>query len=355
MTGKDTGLLDFVSSLSGGDGMRVEESLGRGFVRLRVSEAERRQAKHDIRRVEDAVIELLRNSRDAGASRIFVASSRVGDVRTLVVIDDGAGVPEAMHERVFDARVTSKLDSMSVDRWGVHGRGMALYSIKMNALSAEIVASEVGRGCAMRIAFDVSAIPERAEQSAWPEATLSNGQWVVRGPRNILRTCLEFALETGNSCKVYVGSPSEVVATMRGRCQASPLAASVQASGDDMPLVEMASLARDARELRACGSELGIEMSERTAHRIIKGEIGVLRHARAMVLGKREGSAAKTGAGTTSRRVRFSDEDKAELGRALRREFDAFAERYYLASADSPSIRVSDNKVVVSFELSDDQ
>ena len=64
---EDSSLLGFVSSLGGGDPLRVEENLGDGYVRLRVLEAERRQAKHDIRCVEDVLIELLRNARDAGA------------------------------------------------------------------------------------------------------------------------------------------------------------------------------------------------------------------------------------------------------------------------------------------------
>ena len=50
------------------------------------------------------------------------------------MIDDGDGHPRrAMHERVFEPRVTSKLDTMHMDKWGVHGRGMALYSIAVNA------------------------------------------------------------------------------------------------------------------------------------------------------------------------------------------------------------------------------
>ena len=82
-------LMDFVASMGGERKLRVEENLGAGFVRLRVAEAERRQAKHDIRCAEDAVVELLRNSRDAGAQRIFVATSRTGDLRTITVLDDG--------------------------------------------------------------------------------------------------------------------------------------------------------------------------------------------------------------------------------------------------------------------------
>ena len=53
MTDDDGSLIDFVQSVSGETFLKVEENLGDGFVRLRISEAERRQAKHDIRSVED--------------------------------------------------------------------------------------------------------------------------------------------------------------------------------------------------------------------------------------------------------------------------------------------------------------
>ena len=86
--------MNFVSAVSGDAFLKVEENLGDGFVRLKVSEAERRQAKHDIRSAEDIVVELLRNARDAHAQRIFLATAREGDLRTLTVIDDGVGVPE---------------------------------------------------------------------------------------------------------------------------------------------------------------------------------------------------------------------------------------------------------------------
>lgn len=55
----------------------------------RSSEAERRQAAQDIRSSEDVVIELLRNARDAGASRIFLATQKTGNERLLTVLDDG--------------------------------------------------------------------------------------------------------------------------------------------------------------------------------------------------------------------------------------------------------------------------
>jgi len=95
----DDSLLSFVSSVSGDQYVKVEETLGDGFVRLKVSEAERRQAKHDIRTFEDVVVEALRNSRDAHARRIYVACSREGDTRTLTVIDDGVEAAEMPGKR----------------------------------------------------------------------------------------------------------------------------------------------------------------------------------------------------------------------------------------------------------------
>ena len=81
-------LSDFIDDVCGESRLRVEDDLGDGFVRLRSSEAERRQAAQDIRSSEDVVIELLRNARDAGASRIFLATQKTGNERLLTVLDD---------------------------------------------------------------------------------------------------------------------------------------------------------------------------------------------------------------------------------------------------------------------------
>ena len=119
--------------------MRREPSPGRGRPRGRLrpspvtSEAERRQAAHDIRSTEDIVIELLRNARDAHARTIFLAVGRDGDTRKLTMLDDGDGIPPALHEKIFEPRVTSKLDTVAHGQMGQStGRGMALYSIKVN-------------------------------------------------------------------------------------------------------------------------------------------------------------------------------------------------------------------------------
>ena len=163
-------LISFIASMSGEGNLRVEENLGEGYVRLRVSEAERRQAKQDIQHVEDIVIEMLRNARDAGADKVYLATTKEDGVRTLVFLDNGSGVPQDMQERIFDARVTSKLESMKMDRWGVHGRGMALFSIKQNTDEARVVTSGVDLGSAFKVSVAADRLSERADQSSWPQA-----------------------------------------------------------------------------------------------------------------------------------------------------------------------------------------
>lgn len=340
-TGDSSDLLGFVSSLGGGEGLRVEENLGEGFVRLRVSEAERRQAKHDIRCVEDAVVELLRNARDAGARRIFVGTAREGDLRTTVVLDDGTGIPDDMRERVFDARVTSKLDSMRHDRWGVHGRGMALFSVREQCESAKVMDSGVGRGTAIRIVSDATKLPERADQSKWPRLTRANGSADdLSGPHNIIRSCCEFALEEPG-CKVYVGSPSELVATVRARVR--PRNGGVRGVADSL------ALAPDAPSLAIVAASVGIDMSDRTAYRILSGEIQPVRNCALVLRGPRDPKVASPAVTTGSPRI--SPEDREEFLDAMARDFTHLADRYYLELSGRPRLKVQDGRLTVTFDV----
>lgn len=334
--------------------MRVEEQLGEGYVRLRVSEAERRQAKHDIRCIEDVVIELLRNSRDAGARRIFVASNREGTKRTLVVLDDGSGIPRDMWERIFDARVTSKLDSVHTDRWGVHGRGMALFSIKQNVSEAQVKDSGPGLGSALHIASDTQALPERADQSTWPAVRGSSGHLTLgKGPHNIVRTCCEFALEE-EGCNVYVGSPAEIVATVLRRIPKSD--PSLRGDGSRSSVLGRLANASGPRELSKVAQELGLDISERTAQRIMSGEIKPLSNTRQKLsrLAQGAGSSQTANVAVANTPIRLSQADVSELGNAVRKDVDAIAKRYYARSVAQPIVHVRGNSVHITIELSSD-
>lgn len=349
----ESDLRSFVAAMGGERQLRVEESLEHGFVVLRVSEAERRQAKHDVRCVEDVVIELLRNARDAGARRIFLASSREGDLRTLTMVDDGQGIPESLHERIFEARVTSKLDTVHMDRWGLHGRGMALFAVHENAQSARVVASSPGKGTSIQVVADVSQLSERADQSSWP--VLGRDEegrpCVTRGPHNVARTCCEFALEEAACCEVFLGSPAEIVATLVAA------GASRDASGEPeeaaLALVERPSRACDARDLARIAQGLGLEVSERTAYRILSGEIEPLPSVRERVMPAAafEPMRREVDLLRDRRGLRIARQDQEEFLRIMERDFAYLAERYYLSLTAAPKLRYAQGRLQVTFEL----
>lgn len=357
MTGSDTGLLGFVASMGGERNLRVEENLGEGYVRLRVAEAERRQAKHDIRCAEDIVIEMLRNSRDAGAKHIYVATSREGDLRTITILDDGSGIPEDMQSRVFEARVTSKLESVHMDRWGVHGRGMALYSVKENTEAAEVVSSAPGKGSSIRVVTDATKLTERVDQSSWPTTGIDeNGALVCeRGPHNIIRTCCEFAIEERANCEVYFGSPSEVCATARARAPRTVEASDLMFIDDvsELPVLERLRVAADASELHRVALSLGLDMSERTAHRIVSGQIKPQRSIVAKLTHRSGGKTARSEVDLSRdhRGLKLSRDDARDFSREMERSFKMLADRYYLTLSDAPKVRMGKGKITVTFEI----
>ncbi len=355
------GLTSFIENVIGGESLRIEEKLGAGFVRLRVSEAERRQAKHDIQYVEDAVCEMVRNSRDAHAHHVFVASTRDGNLRSLLVIDDGDGVPSSISEKVFEPRVTSKLESMHMDRWGVHGRGMALYSIRQNALESKIVCSEAGLGCSLRVVFDTEQIPERADQSTMPvlaEASSSADSEPVadktRGPHNIIRTVADVALDCPVDQRFYIGSPAEILATLVST-GLSYLSSQPEVERDGCAFWLLPAFAGNPAELAQAAAHLGINVSQRSCYRILNREIAPLADIRSLLAaqaaGRRE-EPAPVDLLRDRRSLKIARDDIDEFSDALVKDFDMLAQRYYLDLADRPQVKVGKDKIVVTFPIS---
>lgn len=352
----DDSLLDFVSAVSGDTFLKVEETLGDGYVRLKVSEAERRQAKHDIRGVEDIIVELLRNSRDAHAQRIFVATGRDGETRLITIVDDGVGVPEAMRDRIFEPRVTSKLETMVMDRWGVHGRGMALFSIKSNTIEATVACTGQHKGAAVKVVSDPGHLPEKADQSTWP--TLDKGEdgtvKVVRGPHNLIRRTVEFALEHP-AVDVYFGSPTEILATMVLLSRFVVDEADLLFCEDlqRVPVWQRPGASADAAELADVARELGLEISERSAHRILGGEVIPL----SPVLGVAAGQARTSSLPESPdiyrdrRGLKIHAADIDAFSAELEKAFDSIADRYYLQLRGAPRITVGRDEIRVRFEV----
>ncbi|MDO4501889.1 MAG: ATP-binding protein [Coriobacteriia bacterium] len=332
-------LTSFLDEVATESHLRVETDLGDGFVRLRTDEAERRQAAHDIRTNEDMIIELLRNSRDAHARNIFLAFAKSGDDRVVVVVDDGDGIPAHMHERVFEPRVTSKLDSMHLDKWGIHGRGMALYAVKVNARESRICCSAPGKGCSLYARTNPDKVVEKADQSTFPTFILKDGGKVtVKGPKNILRTACEFALEHRSSVSLYVGSISQIAATLY-EFGCATISSVERAFGDgrqDSAVVKRLAFARDCQEFAQIAHELGLDMSERSARRIMDGEVRPAPEIKELItfVDQREQAAApaKTPRKRTSGGIRFAPEDLSRFKDTVARAYAELADAYYLES-----------------------
>ncbi len=365
-------LAAFVESFVGEGHLRVEADLGYGFVRLRSSEAEWRQAIQDIRSSEDILIELLRNARDAHARQIFVAVARSGNIRRILVIDDGGGIPEALHEAVFEPRVTSKLDTGHLDKWGFHGRGMALFSISANARIARVVASSPDKGSAISVETDLEVLPEKADQSSFPTFIPSDtGAVALRGPKNLLRTAVEFSLEA-RDCDVYLGSFAEIAATLRVLSESRTTINDrlFHAESSSLPYWERLGVPQTAEGLTRASATIGIELSERTSRRILDGEIEplptILQQV-SLALSQDDGSAspssteqnkrASSALPPTKRRkhLSFTTEDRDEFRQGVKDAYDALASRYYLDPSVEIDVSVSKGKLCIHIPLVDEE
>lgn len=281
------------------------------------------------------------------------------------MIDDGDGVPKHLQRTVFEPRVTSKLDSMHMDKWGVHGRGMALYSIAVNAESATISSSDSGLGSAFVIQTDLTKLPEKTDQSSFPTFELNEaGTVAVRGPKNILRTTCEFAIESRAAVNVFIGSSTDIAATLYA-FGLGKLSAEERLSGENDPRLPV------CKRLSACSSlpafhrtaeSLGLLMSERSARRILDGQIAPLSPLLAKIkieglrttdtLGK-EGADTQRKAATPrhAKGLKVADEDAARFARQISQAYAELADAYYLDAGVEPHIRVSKDAIHITIPV----
>lgn len=350
-------LEQFIHQVSATDEFRVQDDLGSGFVRLRAAEAQRRQAKQDIRSVEDAVIELLRNSRDAHARAIFVASWTEGNQRNLTIVDDGDGIPANLHDTVFEPFVTSKLDSFHSDKWGVHGRGMALYSIRENTDDARIVASNPGLGSVFAVSVNRDKLSEKRDQSSLPRIQKDEeGKPVLRGPHNIARVSIEFAIEQRSKTAVYLGSPAEIVSAMYwlGTGAASKLSAIFDSWTEETPYLQRFALTDSPEALAALACELALPISDRTARRIMDQQVQPAKTLLELLADSAHSPAkapSKTTKATASTNVKLAPEDLSAFASGVASAFEPLAQAYYLDSGVSPAVSVRGGELSVKIPL----
>jgi hypothetical protein len=225
--------------------------LGAGFARLTGVEGARRGPSR-ISYVEDALLELLRNSWDAGATRIYVASTLKNKrYRTLTVIDDGHGIPESHRNLILEPGVTTRhLDPLTNPEDPLaapHGAGLSLYQIRTKSLDTRVLSAS--NPTSIHAIFDTNILPERALQATTrPSKT------------NLRATLLNFADSTnrhgyrhGKTLEAYYGSPARILATLlHNRI--------IQPEGG-------------IESLREVAARLGLELSARSVRRVLRGEV----------------------------------------------------------------------------------
>lgn len=354
-------LLAFVRKFADHDTFTVEEELGHGYVRLKITEAERRQALQDIRCVEDVVKELVRNARDAGATHVYVAFQKEkGRWRNVTVLDNGRGIPESMHRRIFEARVTSKVRGVVEDYFGVHGRGMALFSIKQVVDDIQLVRSMESSGTIMRARIDTSALPEKKDQSSFPKLELDEeGNTIIAGgPHNVPRVLAEFALSS-RDLAIYMGSNAEILSTVYHHSlelRRSWAAGDHEAS---RPLWFDLGGIKEGRQVHGfCALELGLNVSERNSFRILEFEIHPLMSINELLGGGNGALVAKRSdlhrqphaAWSDHLARRLSQEDISLICSSLQETFTDIGRRYYL-QAESPVVKRRKNRLIISLGL----
>jgi hypothetical protein len=256
---------------------------------------------------------------------------------------------------VFDPRVTSKLETMTDDRWGVHGRGMALFSIRQNVESARILLSAENRGTAIEIVSDTGELDERADQSTWP--TLERDEdgilRVVKGPHNIVRGVVEFACDHPD-IEVHLGTPTEILATLYARAK-DTLDSTALAFADDVSRLQIwqrPCAAPDAGALCLAADRLGVPISERTAHRVLSGEISGVTTVLADALDDAGGTEpVRPDIYKDRRGMQIHHSDLEEFKRDLLGAFDILADRYYLTARGEPKVTVGKDEIRVRFKV----
>ncbi len=369
-------LKKFLSELNIGDKLNVEEDLGDGYVRLKISEAERRQALQDINCVEDIIVELLRNSRDSGSRNIFIGTKKIEDKRRKIYfIDDGKGIPPNLQNLIFQSRVTSKLENGKKDPYGFHGRGMALFSIKLNVDEIRIVFSDCLKGASIYVDVDISKITEKKDQSAMPQIIKMDGDLsIIGGVNNIIKTIIEFQLQNRET-NFYYGSPTQILSTMRsiikkdGRDDSYPKFDSWEklkkfVDNNDIKVTEIPVLTENYILMEMISRNIfNMDISQRGIQRVMYDEIGELKPLKITAANDYYSSIKNNGNKSPGKENkiklhdelklagRFKDEEIKSIIKSTEEKINELGYKYFITTGNNTECKKVNNTIKLFIEL----
>jgi hypothetical protein len=265
--------------------------LGAGFARLTGVEGARRGPSR-ITHVEDALLELARNARDAGAANIYVASTLTDRrYRTLTVIDDGHGIPKSHRDLILQPGVTTRHLNPVTEPGDpvVHGAGLSLYQIKGLSLKTRVLSTS--SPTSIQATFDTNVLPERTLQST------------TRPSKSNLRSTLErfTAIANAQSPRLhsYYGPPARILATLLHH--------------------RIIPTQRDSSGLREAAFGLGLEVSVRSVQRILRGEVRPVEVVSGGERDERVGGRRAVGRRDGGPVLELGEEESARIADILRR------------------------------------
>jgi len=265
--------------------------LGAGFARLTGVEGARRGPSR-ITHVEDALLELARNARDAGATRIYVASTlKDRRYRTLTVIDDGQGIPQSHRDLILQPGVTSRHLNPVTEPGDteVHGAGLSLYQIQAHSIQTRVLSTS--SPTSIQATFDTITLPERTLQST------------TRPSKSNLRATLQSFTAKSNAHGLrlhsYYGPPARILAALLHHRIIPEL--------------------RDSAGLREVATELGLGVSVRSVQRILRSEVRPAEEVFPEERGAGLGGWRKSGRVDGGPVLEVGEEESARIADILRR------------------------------------
>ena len=111
--------------------------------------------------------------------------------------------------------------------------------------------------------------------------------------------------------------------------------------------------AADAADFMRIADSLGIQISERTAHRILGGAVKPVRSVSSRLMRKRVPAHAPAAVDLTRDRrgLKIAADDLDAFSRAVERDFTDLAERYYLTLSSDPKVRVTRDAITVTIPI----